>query len=142
MYPILLIFMMLFSCGMPIGDPTEEVLKTFQQKYPDVEEVKWNIDKNGMFEAKFKVYGEKYRADFLPTGKWIETENDLKYDHLPKAVRDAIERDFDKDDIEEIEQVVHHEKGIFYDVEFDIKGGKMDIEFNAIGQQIGKEIKL
>jgi len=112
----------------------------FKAKYPNVKKVKWNKDSNGNQEAEFELNDEKYRADFTPTGNWIETENSIKYKHLPKAVQDAIEREYDKDDIEEIEQVNHYQKGIFYDVEFDPKGEKkFDIEYNALGKIIGRE---
>jgi len=112
----------------------------FKAKYPDVKEVSWEKDSNGNYEAQFEQNDEKYRADFSPIGNWIETENSIKFKHLPKSVQDAIEREYDKDDIEEIEQVNHYQKGIFYDVEFDAKGEKkFDIEYNALGKIIGKE---
>lgn len=118
----------------------EKLNAAFKAKYPNVKDFDWEKDDNGNFEAHFKQNDEKYRADFTPAGSWIETENDVKFKHLPKAVQDAIERDYDKEDIKEIEQVDHHQKGIFYDVEIDKKGKKrVDVMYNGLGKIIGKE---
>jgi len=112
----------------------------FKDKYPNAKSVKWGVDDHGNHEANFKQNDEKYRADFTPAGEWIETENSIKFKHLPQAVQDAIKQRYDKDDIVEIEAVNHFQKGIFYDVEIDEKGAKkMDIEYNALGKIIGTE---
>lgn len=139
-----LLFLMTAACtNAQVSEVERRKMETkFKAKYPDAKKVSWAKDSNGNYEAKFEQNDEKYRADFSPTGDWIETENNIKFKHLPKAVQEAIERDFDKDDIEEIEQVNHYQKGIFYDVEFDAKGSKkIDIEFNGLGKIIGKEPK-
>lgn len=137
-----LLFCLSFSCtNAQITDADKSKMEAaFKAQYPNAKDVSWEKDSNGNYEAQFEQNDEKYRADFSPTGSWIETENSIKFKHLPKAVQDAIEREYDKDDIEEIEQVHHFQKGIFYDVEYDEKGKKkFDIEYNALGKKIGRE---
>lgn len=137
-----ILIMCSFCTNAQISKSDKAKMETnFKVKYPKAKKVSWGKDSNGNYEAKFEQNDEKYRADFSPTGNWIETENSIKYKHLPKAVQDAIERgEYEKDDIEEIEQVSHHQKGIFYDVEFDKKGSKkIDIEYNGLGEIIGTE---
>lgn len=124
-------------CALPSSESAlmELAKASFQLKYPDVEDVSWEQDDNGYFEAQFERHGEKYRADFGISGKWIETEASIKFKDLPKAVQEAVERAYDKDDIVEIEEVDHFEKGVFYDVEIDEKGAKkFDVEYNALGR--------
>lgn len=117
------------------------ILTNFQQIYPNEKSPDWSIDKNGWYEARFKVDGEKYRADFRPTGEWIETENDIKQKNLPKVIKDIIDEQFQDYKVVEVERVTHHKKGLFYDVEFEKDGEKMDVEFNEKGEAIGMEKK-
>lgn len=145
-YTILLsiLFSMLSACtNAQVSDAARTKMETtFKAKYPDAKKVSWDKDSNGNYEAQFEQNDEKYRADFTPAGDWIETENSIKFKHLPEAVQEAVKREYDEDDIEEIEQVNHYQKGIFYDVEFDAKGSKkIDIEYNGLGKIIGTEQK-
>jgi hypothetical protein len=111
---------------------------SFKQQYPQATSVEWSEDANGYYEASFEQDGEKYRADYTKEGAWVETENSLKYKDLPKAVQEAIESDYDKDEITEIEQVDNAERGKFFDVEFKQKGKNMDVEIRENGQIIKK----
>ena len=119
----------------------EAVKKTFQAKYPGENDPDWDVDSNGNYESHFKIDGIKYRADFLPDGKWIETETSIDKDELPSAVKEAIKKLYPDEEITEIEKVMHHSKGTFYDVEFKQKGKNHDVEFNASGKVIGETNK-
>ena len=131
-----------FSCE-PIQKTAEKVPDVvglaFEQKYPNEKKEKWNIDRNGNYEAQFKEGGELFKADFTPDGMWIETETSLKKKDLPKAVKEAIKTQYKDVKIVEIERTDHYKKGLFYDVEFKQNGKKFDIEFNAEGTIIGRE---
>ncbi|TSE09147.1 PepSY-like domain-containing protein [Aquimarina algiphila] len=112
----------------------EKVKQTFKLKYPGENDPDWHKDKNGYYESNFKIKGEHYRADFDVSGQWVETERNIKKKDLPKKIKDKIKSDFDDYKIVEIEEVDHHAKGKFYDVELKIKGKKKDIEFDENGQ--------
>lgn len=139
-YSYLLILAFLFSCEAEEDKKVPQVVvDAFQMKYPDEHKEEWNVDRNGNFEAEFKEDGVKYKADFSPSGMWIETECSLKKKELPKPVRDAIKKNYDDHKIVEIEKTDHHKKGLFYDVEFKKDGKKFDIEFSAEGIEVGRE---
>lgn len=143
---LLLASLLSFSCqdeskAQSSSDTPEAVKKTFQAKYPGENDPDWRKDDNGNFESHFKIDGVKYRADFAPDGKWIETETSIDKDELPKAVKDAIKEKYDDEEITEIEKVMHHSKGTFYDVEFKQKGKNHDVEFNEAGKIIGETNK-
>ena len=105
--------------------------------YPEARDISWDRDRNDSYEAHFKLGGRKLRADFHPDGRWIETEESLKWKDLPKAVRDAVKSEYDKDDIVELEHTVNAEKGEFYDVEIDPKGEKkFDVEYRGDGKRL------
>ncbi len=125
---------MAFGCNPTAhGQVPEEVQIAFKGKYPKENDPDWRKDKNGNFESHFKIDGEHYRADFTPDGKWVETENNIKKKELPKPIQNIIKRKYKDLKIVEIEQVEHHQKGFFYDVEFKIDGHKKDVEFNSEG---------
>lgn len=108
--------------------------ETFTQKYPDVENVKWKEDSNGSWEAGFEVEGVKYRAEFNTDGEWVETEHKTTFSKLPPEVRSAIELKYNRGDIRDIEGVDSPTHGLFYDVEFQKGGEKMDVMFNLQGK--------
>ena len=116
------------------GKVPDEVRASFEYKYPGENDPDWKKDKNGNYESHFKKDGNHYRADFSPNGDWIETERSLDKDDLPKAVREIIKMQYKDFEIVEIEEVDHHSKGVFYDVEFKRNGEKKDVEFKANGQ--------
>lgn len=119
------------------GKVPAAVLEGFAAQYPNEKSPRWERDRNGSYEAKFRLLGEKVRADFTPAGVWIETERSIKWKDLPDAVQEAIEEEYDRDDIEELEYTVSAEKGRFYDVEIDPKGEKkFDVEYREDGEKI------
>lgn len=134
---------MLSACGASegqISDKAKDAAKAnFKKKYPNEKNAKWGEDNVGNYEAKFDEDGETYRADFDKNGNWVETENSMKYKNLPEVVKEAIKRDYDKDDIVEVERVESAKKGLFYDVEFKKGGKKHDVEYNSSGAIIGRE---
>ena len=111
----------------------EAVKSTFQKKYPGENDPDWHTDRNGNYESNFKKKGKHYKADFTPAGAWIETERRIKKKELPKAIRKILESEYDAYDIVEIEEVEHHSKGLFYDVEIKKDGKKQDVEFKKDG---------
>ena len=106
------LFLVLPSCSKDDVNvtltPSEEVVNAFQQKYPDVKNVKWEI-LVGAYEAEFIYSGtysengqhivlDKVEAQTYITqgGKWIRSEFDVTRDYwdfsavIPRAVRETI----------------------------------------------------
>ena len=125
------------AAPLPEWDVPDAVARAFIAKYPGEKSPDWGRDRNDSYEAKFRKDGIELRADFTPGGQWIETERSLSWDELPQAVRDAVEREYDKDDIVELEYTENAERGNFYDVEIDEKGEKKkDVEYRADGRKV------
>ncbi len=119
------------------GDNKMQAAKdAFSEKYPEASSVSWDTDENGYYEASFEQDGDKYRADYTDEGQWVETERSIKFKDLPQAVQKAVEAEYNKDEITEVEQVENAERGQFYDVEFKQKGKNHDVEFREDGQII------
>tara|TARA_R100000935_G_scaffold20091_1_gene38130 strand:+ start:684 stop:1163 length:480 start_codon:yes stop_codon:yes gene_type:complete len=111
----------------------EAVKMAFQNKYPGENDPDWKQDELGYWESHFKIDGEKYRADFNEDGSWVETENSIKNDELPEAVKMVIAEKYKDTKITEVEHVDSAKKGVFYDVEFRQKGKNLDVEFREDG---------
>jgi len=137
---IAIVMMLLLGCtscqDSKADKVPQSVMATFMAKYPGESDPDWHIDDHGLWEANFKMEGEKYRADFKPNGLWVETENSINTSHLPQAVKEAIKRDYKDEKIIEVERVIHHSKGLFYDVEFRKKGKNKDVEFYKDGSTL------
>ncbi|WP_452224463.1 PepSY-like domain-containing protein [Lacinutrix chionoecetis] len=127
----------LLSCNQKVESQTPEAVKTaFQTKYPGENDPDWEMDSNGNYESHFKIDGIKYRADFSPNGDWVETETSIDKKDLPKAIKEAIKKNYGSEEITEIEKVDSATKGEFYDVEFKQKGKNKDVEFRASGEEL------
>lgn len=136
---IVLIFTFsLISCGFSQENamPPSQVKENFLAKYSNAEDLHWEKDAHGYYEAQFKEGEAHLRADFKSSGQWIETEQSITYQDLPSKIREIIEAEYDEEEIVEIEKVDHFEKGIFFDVEFKDKGKNKDIQFTAEGRII------
>ena len=134
---------LIVACQLSPGEAAgqEEVpsvaVETLLRKYPGAEGIEWGRDRNDSHEAHFEHDGRKLRADFDEVGVWIETEESVDWDELPEAVRRAVEGEYDRDDIVELEHTDSAEKGEFYDVEIDPKGEKkFDVEYRADGTKL------
>lgn len=119
-----------------VPDP---VLATFQQKYPEVTETKWEIDSNGSYEAHFKVGDTKYRADFTREGIWTETENNIDYNELPPVVRSAFLLKYSIESFRSAEAVDSATRGVFYEIEVFTGTSKIDVLFDKDGKAIDPE---
>ena len=118
----------------------EAVIISFRSKYPGEKHSAWHTDRNGNYETHFKKKGKRYRADFSPSGQWIETENTVKRKELPKAIITLLENSYEEHKIIELEFVTHYQKGEFYDLELKPKGkDKFDLMVRADGQIIGRD---
>ncbi|WP_041250051.1 PepSY-like domain-containing protein [Christiangramia forsetii] len=114
----------------------EAVAMAFQKKYPGENDPDWEQDEHGYWESHFKQDGEKYRADFNTDGSWVETENDIKTENLPEAIKKVIKEKYSDYEITEVEHVISAKKGEFYDVEFKQKGKNKDVEFREDGTEL------
>lgn len=71
--------------------PPQAVVATFNQKFPGATDVDWDKEKNGEWEAGFKLNGTEMSANFSDAGQWLETETEIAVSELPQAVRTALQ---------------------------------------------------
>lgn len=79
-----------FSASAQKKSPPAAVLAAFNQKFSNVEELKWKLEKNGEWEAEFEQEEVDMSANFSADGKWVETETEIKASKLPASVLAAV----------------------------------------------------
>lgn len=84
----------LFSFSLSAGDVPAAVLKEFENKFPGAEKVKWDQQKNGQCDVKFKWSDRKCTASFSESGEWLRTETILSYKELPLNVKKIVNTKF------------------------------------------------
>ena len=121
-------------------DETPAAAKTaFAAKYPGAEKVKWSIEKPGEFEVDFILNKIESSALFDATGKFLESEVEVKEAELPQAVKATISKDFVGFKLDEIEKATDAKGVTTFEMEA-VKGKeKLEISFDTNGKLLSKE---
>jgi len=120
----------------PVAPAT--VQKTFEQKFPKATKVSWGKENEKEWEAEFTFKGSKLSANFTSDGAWVETEKEISVSELPKAVADAIQKQYPDWKITEADQTETAKNGVIY--EADIKSGtkKKGVAFKEDGTPVAE----
>lgn len=146
------LFLVLPSCSKDDVNvtltPSEEVVNAFQQKYPDVKNVKWEI-LVGAYEAEF-IYSGTYsengqhivldkveaQAYITQGGKWIRSEFDVTKDYqdssslvVSRAVRETIVAKGKK--VDDVKLFDWSDRNDYFYVEFDEPDSELLINFDG-----------
>jgi hypothetical protein len=70
--------------------PGEDLLKSFQEMFPNATNVEWSKEKEGVFEVIFLVNGIEQIALFEKSGKWLKTEINYKLEMLDPSIREKL----------------------------------------------------
>jgi putative PepSY-like beta-lactamase-inhibitor len=114
------------------------VLTNFKTKFPSAMKATWEMENMSLYEADFMMDGKKSSAKFEKSGKWKETETEIKIAELPKAVSQTIAKEFAGFKIEEAEKAETSKNGIVYEVK--VKKGKetYDVMVASSGKTLEK----
>ena len=112
--------------------PPTAVVSAFNEKFQEVRGLKWDKEKNGEWEAEFKMKDVEMSANFSADGKWLETETEIKVADLPEAVQTALKGK----KVREAATIVRADGTTVYEAE--VK--HQDLFFDANGKPVqGKE---
>ena len=120
------------------GDIPDVVLKNFKAKYPNANSVKWEKDEY-IFVVEFILDGQEYEAEFDKTGKWLETEKEIKIGDLPEAIQKVLNAKYSGYEIGEAEYVETADYGIIYDVVIEKSDKEIEIYFYPDGMILKEE---
>jgi len=108
------------------------VKQAFAKKFPGATDVKYEMEKKD-YEINFKDKGVEMSANFDATGKWLETETEIKESDLPKEVSASVAKNFAGFKISEVAKTETPNKGLIY--EMDLKKDKegFEVQFSPKG---------
>jgi uncharacterized membrane protein YkoI len=114
------------------------VKDSFKKLYPNISNAKWEMDE-GNYEAEFKNGKEEWEVEFDAKGNLIKSELELSsLTQLPKAVQDALKKDYAMFKAEESEQVTLANGKKVFEVEMKMDGKKYELQFEETGVLISK----
>ena len=93
----------LMACGQN-QTPPKAVEAAFAKQFTTVKHVKWEQE-DDEWEAEFKQNGNEITACYDNTGKWLETETEVKKSDVPAEIFKVVNLKFEGWDIEEVERV-------------------------------------
>ena len=114
------------------------VTSAFKAKFPTATKATWEMENANEFEANFKQNGEEVSANFDITGKWLETETEIKVSALPTAIQSALTKDFAGFKIEEASKIESVKNGNCYEAEIEKGEETFDVLFTADGKVLSK----
>ena len=113
------------------------VKEAFAKKFPGATDVKYEMEKKD-YEINFKDKGVEMSVNFDATGKWLETETEIKVTDLPKEVSASVAKNFSGFKISDIAKTETTDKGLVY--EMDLKNDKegFEVQFSNKGDILKK----
>lgn len=73
------------------NSPGSKVLNCFKLHFPDATNIDWSAEKDGVFEAIFRVNGIEQIAWFEKSGFWLKTETNYTLGMLDENIRQKLE---------------------------------------------------
>ncbi len=111
------------ACTQPV--PPREVQSAFEKMFPGVQKVKWSRENDMEWEAAFVRYDTSMSSNFDNSGKWLETEKELKKKEFPASVMQTIHQQFPGYKLKEPEKI---EKPGFSGYEAELEKGEETLE--------------
>jgi hypothetical protein len=75
-------------------DVPELVKKAFAAKYQKVTKVEWSLEKQGKYEAEFKLDKHEMSANFDEKGNQLDVETIIKKSELPQSIIASLTKDY------------------------------------------------
>jgi len=119
-------------------DVPAAVVTAFKTKFPTTTKTNWEKENTNEFEAEFKLNGEEVSANFDNTGKWLETETEIKTAALPAAVQATLNKDFAGYKIEEAAKIESAKDGNVFEAEIEKGEESYDVLFTPDGKVLSK----
>jgi hypothetical protein len=107
-------------------------IATLKQKFPEAQKSKWGKEKDGGFEANFKVNGKSLSMTFSPTGEWLETESRIEVSALPAPVVAAFKKTHASATIKAAEKI-EKANAVSYEIEYKEGLKSKEIVYDAQG---------
>ena len=134
---ILLISLMGYTQKITPDKVPAPVKAAFTRKFPAATDVKYEMEKKD-YEINFKDKGVEMSANFDATGKWLETETEIKESDLPKEVSASAAKNFAGYKISEVAKTETPDKGLIYEMDLKKDKAGFEVQFSPKGDILKK----
>ncbi len=138
MIAAVLITTVAFAQKIQEKDIPAAVVSAFKTKFPTTTKTNWEKENTNEYEAEFKLNGEEISANFDNTGKWLETETEIKTAALPANILATLNKDFGGYKIEEAAKIESAKDGNIFEAEIEKGEESYDVLFTADGNVLSK----
>lgn len=140
MKKLVLILICLFSIAIEIKAGEIEIpvaiKKSFIQKFPSAQDVRWEGDAETHYEVGFILDGKEKTAIFLVDGTFKETETEIKVSELPKRVIKSINKKFPLAKIAFALKIQRGNNAVVYEVAVDTGIEEVDVTLDPLGYEV------
>lgn len=138
------ILLVMAICAMSISAYSQTkvpaaVKEAFVKKHPLVKGAVWELENGSEYEAEFKENGKGVSVVFNKEGKWLSTGREISVSLLPKAVSDAVKKEFPGYKIDEAEKVETAQRKVMYEIEIQKGSDEWDVLLSSDGKIVKKE---
>lgn len=134
------VLMSIPSCGNKNKsvEVPEKIKLSLLKHFPDATEIKWEKETAYEWEADFKMYENKYSANFDPEGNMLVMEYDMNVKDLPLPIVQNIDSTFTGYKIKKAE---YAEKGEihFFEIELANSEKTLEVVYDETGAMLNNE---
>lgn len=104
---------------IPTKDVPKAVINNFEKAFPDARDMEWEKEKDH-YEVDFEVEETDFSARYDANGNRIMYKQDIRNQEIPDAVSSALQEDFAKYQVDDVEKVERDGKA-YYQIELEGK---------------------
>lgn len=127
-----ILFMSATANAIEVPDAIENA---FKQKFPNAKKVKWEKENKTEYEASFMLDNKEMSAVYNSDGSLKEIETEIAVTELPKAVSDALNKNYPNAKVHEAAKIERSDNSVVYEAEIKVNGKKTDVLFDPNGNQ-------
>ena len=111
----------------------------FRAKYQAAQQESWEQIDTNKYQVAFFNAKKRQIARFDRDGKWIETETEVNFSQVPRAISNAVSKQFANYEVQQVAQIESPDGTMTYEVVVFNAKGNYDVIFSAKGDVLKKE---
>jgi hypothetical protein len=135
-YIFALLVFSVFTMHAGVIEIPESIKRSFEQKFPNAQGVKWDGDSETHYEVGFIMDGREKLAVFSLDGTFKEIETEIKVIELPRRVVKAVEKKYPLSKIAFALKIQRSNNSVVYEVEVNTGIEEIDITLDSMGFEV------
>jgi hypothetical protein len=115
------------------------VSQAFHAKYATAIQESWEQAGKDIYQVGYFYNKKRQTARFDATGKWLETETEINFNQVPRAVSNAVSKQFNGYDIQIVSLIDSPSGEQMYEIVLFRGKENYDVTFSAKGEVLKKE---